>query len=236
MYVASPSLYLSKTHRSISLFVAFFAIATAVLIIYNDDELSRYQPLTLQTPTSDRGLLANLFGLGSVHLAISVTYLFYNHLWSRMFVASELNELVKTPAALRLTLPRQGAQNTYYLAIKPHFTAVLLVALTILHFLTTRASYVVALQTYDVLGQYSHQRITYGISTPSAVLALALGFLMSCVLAFAFERKLDADMPVMGSCSMAISAACGGGGDVLALGKVRYGKNERTDRMGFLSS
>jgi hypothetical protein len=153
-----------------------------------------------------------------------------------MLVATQLNKFAKTPASPRVTLPVQGAQNTYHLAIKPHYSAILLVALTFLHFLTARAFNVVAVQTYDVLGQYSHQRITYGISTPSAILALALGFVMLCVLAFAFERKLDGQMPVVGSCSMAVSAACGGGDIVMALRKVRYGRSERTGRMGFLSS
>ncbi|KAI4733855.1 hypothetical protein E4T50_15589 [Aureobasidium sp. EXF-12298] len=221
---------------SFSLFLVFFAIATAVVIIYNNNELSMYQPLTLQTPTSSRGLLANLMILGSIHLAISIIYLLYNHLWSRMLVASKLNSFAKTPASLRVTLPVQGAQNTYHLAIKPHYSAMLLIALIFFHFLTARAFNVVAIQTYDVLGQYSHQRITYGISTSSAILALALGFFMLIVLAFALERKLDGQMPVMGSCSMAISAACGGGDVTMALRKVRYGRDERTGRMRFLSS
>lgn len=219
------------------LFLSFFAIATAVLVIYNNDELSEYQPLTLQTPTSDRGLLANLFSLGSIHITISATYLFYNHLWSRMLVASELNKLAETPSALRVTIPSQGAQNTYNLALKPQDSAILLIALTFVHFLTTRAFNVVAVYTYDVLGQYSHSRITYGIATSSAMLALALGFVMLCALTFAMERRLDASMPVVSSCSMAISAACSGGGNVvMSLRKVRYGKDERTGRMGFLSS
>jgi uncharacterized membrane protein required for colicin V production len=218
-----------------SLFLAFFAIATAVLIIYNNDQLSEYRPLTLQTPTSDRGLLSNLFSLGSIHLAISISYLFYNHLWSRMLTALELNKFAKTPASLRVTLPVQGAQNTYYLALEPQYSALLLIALTILHFLTTRAFNVVAIYTYDVLGHYSHQRITYGISAPSAVLALALGFVMLCVLAFALERKLDAGMPVVGSCSMAISAKCWVGDAGLGLGQVRFARDGRSGRMGFIS-
>ncbi|KEQ69521.1 hypothetical protein M436DRAFT_19503, partial [Aureobasidium namibiae CBS 147.97] len=174
------------------LFLGFFAIASAVLIIYNNGVLSDYQSLTLHTPTSTHGLLANLFSLGTIHLPISVTYLFYNHLWSRMLVASELNQFSKTPATLRVTIPTQGALNTSYLAVKPHFIAILLAALTFCHFLTTQAFNVVAIQNYDVLGHYSHQRIIYGISTSSAILALALGFVMLCVSAFAMERKLDA--------------------------------------------
>jgi len=153
-----------------------------------------------------------------------------------MLVASELNKFSKTPATLRVTIPTQGAQNTYYLAVKPHYTAILLIALTFCHFLATQAFHVVVLYTYDVLGHYSHQRITYGISIPSAVLAIALGFVMLCILIFAMERKLDASMPVVASCSMAISAACSGGDVVMGLRKIRYGRNERTGRMGFLSS
>lgn len=235
MYVKSASLSLPKTHRLTSLFLGFFATATAVFIIFNNDELSKYQTITLQSPISTQGLLANLFGLGSIHLAISIAYLFYIHLWSRMLVASELNKYAKTPALLRVTLPVQGAQNTYYLAIKPHLSAVLLILLTLLHFLTIRAYYVVAFSSYDVLGQYSHQRITYAISTPSAILALALGFAMLCILALALERRLDAGMPVMGSCSMAISTACGVDDVVMGLEYVRYGKNARTGRSEFLS-
>ena len=154
-----------------------------------------------------------------------------------MLAASELNSFAKTPAYLRVTLPIQGAQNTYYLAIKPHYSAVLLIALMFLHFLIASAFNVVAMQTYNMLGQYSHQRITYGISTSSAILALVLGFMMVCALAFGLERKLDVGMPVVGSCSMAISSVCSGSGDIImALRKVRYGRNERSGRMGFLSS
>lgn len=228
--------YHTTTYRLFSLFLAFFAIATAVLIICNINELSEHQPLTLRTPTSNRPLLANLLSIGSINLAVSVTYLFYNHLWSRMLVAAEINKLAKAPTYLRVTLPIQGAQNTYYLAIKPHYSAIFLVALIFCHFLTTQAFNVVAIYTYDVLGHYSHQRITYGISASSAMLALALGFVMLCVLAFALERRLDASMPVLGSCSMAISAACGGDDVVMSLRKVRYGKSESTGRMGFLTS
>ncbi|KAG9699771.1 hypothetical protein KCU76_g1275, partial [Aureobasidium melanogenum] len=218
------------------LFLAFFAVATAVLIVYNNDELSNYQPLNLQTPTSSRGLLANLTCLGSIHLVISVTYLFYNHVWSRMFAAAELNAFVKTRTPLRVTLPAQGAQSTYYLSIKPHLSALLIIGLILIHLFTMRALNVVAIQTYDIVGHYSHQRITYGISTSSAIIALLLGFAMLCALVFGMERKSHAGMPVLGTCSMAISAAChADDGSVVILTKVSYGKNARTGRMGFCS-
>jgi hypothetical protein len=152
-----------------------------------------------------------------------------------MLAALELNNLAKTPASLRVTLPTQSAQNTYYLAIKPHYTALFIVSLIFLHLLTTRAFNVVAIYTYDVLGNYSHQRITYAIFTPSAILALSLGLAMLCVLAFALERKFDAGMPVVGTCSMAISAKCFVGDNEVALGQVRFGRDGRSERMGFLS-
>lgn len=217
------------------LFIAFFAFATAVLIVYNNDELSDYRPVTLQTPTSTRGLLANIFSLGAIHLAISMAYLFYNHLWSRMLAAAEMNAFVKTRGRLRVTLPLQGTQSTYYLSIKPHISALMIIALTLIHFFTTRALSVVFIQTYDIMGHYSHQRITYGISTASAVLALGLGFLMLCALTFGLERRLHSGMPVLGTCSMAISAACHADNVVMSLGQVGYGKNARTGKMSFLS-
>lgn len=217
-----------------SLFLGFFATATAVLIVLNDGEISGYQPLTLQSPTSEHGLFANLFGLGSIHVVISITYLFYNHLFSRMFAAVELSSYSRTQAPLRVTLPRQGARNTYYLAMKPYYSLLLVVALVLVHFLTTQALNVVALTTYDVMGQYSHQRITYGISTSSAISALVVGFIMLCALAFALEEKLVDGMPVLGTCSMAISAACHVDSGRATLGPVKYGKDERTGKTGFL--
>jgi hypothetical protein len=235
MYVLHKAPRLPASNRYLSLFLGFFAIATAVLIIYNNDELSQYQSITLQTPTSRHGLLANLFSLGSIHLVISITYLFYNHLWSRMLAASELNDFVETPASLRVTLPVTGAKSTYYLAIKPHYSALLLIALTFLHFLMTRAFSVVAVSTYDVLGYYSHQRITYAVSTSSAMLALVLGFIILCVLAFALDKRLHVGMPVIATCSMAISAACCTGEVGVNLGSVRYRRNERSGRVGFVS-
>ncbi|KAI5196563.1 hypothetical protein E4T38_08444 [Aureobasidium subglaciale] len=217
------------------LFLGFFAVWTAVLIIYNSGELSSYQSLNLLSPTSGRGYLANLLGLGAIHIPISILHLFYNHLWSRMLAAAELNACARTRAPLRVTLLTQGASRTHYLNIKPHFAALLITALVFIHFLTSQALHMVAIQTYDVMGNYSHQRISHGISTSSAILALVIAFVMLCVLAIGLEKKLDAGMPVLGTCSSAISAAChvydGGEG----IGQVRYGRNARTGRLGFVS-
>jgi len=152
-----------------------------------------------------------------------------------MLAATELNAFVKTRAPLRVTLPAQGARSTYYLSVKPQYSALLIVASVLIHFFTTRALNVVAIQTYDFMGQYSHQRITYGISTSSAVLALGLGVVMLCALAFGLDGKLHAGMPVLGTCSIAISAACYVDDVFMTLGLVSYGKNARTGRMGFLS-
>ncbi|KAI5204869.1 hypothetical protein E4T39_03322 [Aureobasidium subglaciale] len=217
------------------LFLGFFAVWTAVLIIYNSDELSGYQPLDHFSPTSGRGLIANLFGLGAIHIPIFIVYLFYNHLWSRMLAAAELNACVKARAPLRVTLPTQGANKTYYFNIKPHFSAFLLLALVFIHFLTSQALHIIAIQTYDVMGNYSHQRITYGVSTSSAILALVIAFVMLCALAYGLEKKLDAGMPVLGTCSFAISAACHAYDGGERIGQVRYGRNARTGRMGFVS-
>ncbi|KAI5272270.1 hypothetical protein E4T47_04487 [Aureobasidium subglaciale] len=217
------------------LFLGFFAVWTAVLIIYNSGELSSYQPLNLLSPTSGRGLLANIFGLGAIHIPISIIYLFYNHLWSRMLAAAELNACAKTRAPLRVTLPTKGASRTYYLNIEPHFTALLIIALIFIHFLTSQALHIVAIQTYNVMGNYSHQRISYGISTSSAILALVIAFVMLCALAIGLEKKLDAGMPVLGTCSSAISAACHAYDNGEGIGQVRYGENARTGRMGFVS-
>ncbi|KAH0363139.1 hypothetical protein KCU65_g7623, partial [Aureobasidium melanogenum] len=72
------------------------------------------------------------------------------------------------------------------------------------------------------MGRYSHQRVTYGISTASAALALGLGFLMLCALKFGLERKLHAGMPVLGTCSLAISAACHADDVVMGLSQNIY--------------
>lgn len=151
-----------------------------------------------------------------------------------MFAAVELSLYSRTHAPLRVTLPRQGVLNTYYLAMKPQYSLLLIVALVLVHFLTTQALNVVALTTYDVMGQYSHQRITYGISPSSAISALVVGFIMLCALAFALDRKLEDGMPVLGTCSMAISAACHVESGRATLGPVKYGKDERTGKSGFL--
>lgn len=216
----------------VSLYLSFFAAVTAVLIVYNDGELFAYQPLTLQSPTSTHGLFSNLVSLGSVHIAISITYLFYNHLLSRMFAAVELNTYLKKRSPLRVTNPRPGCRPSYYLNLPPQFFVPLLITLAFLHFLTTHSLHVVSIDAYDIAGQYSHRRITFGTSTSAAILALVLGFVLLFALAIALERPLSSGMPVLGTCSMAISAACHAD-DNAHLGPIRYGRNSKTRKAGF---
>lgn len=150
-------------------------------------------------------LLANL-----PQLLLSCLYFAYNSIFTCMLLAQEWNGYVWKRRPLRVTSSVGRQRGSYRLQLPYRYSVPLLICSVILHWLVSQSIFLVRIDSYDSTGA---PEIDYGISTcgysPIAIIfVIAFGsFIVLLGIANGF-RVSRSGMPLVGSCSAAISAAC----------------------------
>lgn len=147
-------------------------------------------------------------------LLLSFLYFAYNSLFTAMLMGYEWTSYAYKRKGLRITRRPSGFQrSTYFLQLPYRFSLPLVVLSGILHWLVSQSIFVVAFDTYDAYGD-SYKGIdnimakTCGYSPIAMLTVVILGILMVvAVVAFGYI-PYKRGMPLAGSCSLAISAAC----------------------------
>ena len=161
-------------------------------------------------------VLSNSLVANSVQLFVTILYFFLNALLSSMMLAREWDSYGFRAKGLRVSgIPVCGQRETYRLSIPLRYSLPLLVVSGLLHWLVSQSIFLVAIEIYS--WQWSDgpswqrsgalsMRCSY--SPPAIVCAAIVLFcLMVCVIALG-AKKFKSDIPLVGSCSAAISAAC----------------------------
>ena len=159
-------------------------------------------------------LLANL-----PQVILSFLYLTYNSLFTSMLLAKEWSGFAHQSRTLRVTCPVGKQRSTYWLQLPFLYGIPLLVMSGILHWLVSQSIFLVRIAVEDsfssiVIAQYSDYRrgedivSTCGYSPIAIITVIPLGTLLLLVLVLNGFRKCKEGMPLAGSCSAAISAAC----------------------------
>lgn len=157
-----------------------------------------------------RGLIMSVLLANCPQVLVSFLYLLYNSLLTALLLAKEWSKYAIQRKALRVTT-RKGAyqRSTYYLQLPLRYSVPLLGISAILHWIISQSIFLVRLVAY-----YDEQKdpdtpdiSTIGFSLPPILTAMIIGFIMLALLIGLGFRKLGS-MPVAGSCSAAISAAC----------------------------
>lgn len=144
-----------------------------------------------------------------------------------MLVAREYESFSKKFQGLRVSRPQGAQRSTYWLRLPYRYAIPLMVIMILVHWLLSRALYLVSIRVYDIAGKKDLTR-QYLIQSKSA-LALLLVFILGTVMLIALivlmQRKLSTDMPLLGTCSLAINAACHAdpGDEDAATKRSRYG-------------
>ncbi|OJD36457.1 uncharacterized protein BKCO1_110001 [Diplodia corticola] len=155
--------------------------------------------------------------LGSVLLAnlpqalLSYLYLVFNALYTCMLLTREWTQYLAHRKPLRVTCPAGRQRSTYWLHLPYRYSAPLLVASGLLHWLASQSLFLVqvtVLAEADRDPAAARQISTCGYSPVAIILTVAVGSLiMLGGLALAL-RRYPAGMPLASSCSATISAAC----------------------------
>ncbi|KAL3439985.1 hypothetical protein BJX65DRAFT_315235 [Aspergillus insuetus] len=152
-------------------------------------------------------LLAN-----SPQLLASLLYYVCNGILSSMLAAAEYNDFSMHRKPLRVSWPRGLQRSTYYLSIPWRYGIPLLTISVTVHWLLSQTIFLSVVQERDANNRRVHSDAneppTTGFSVLGMVLTLSItsaGMLVLFGIAF---RPLHSRMPLAGTCSAALSAAC----------------------------
>ena len=157
--------------------------------------------------------------IGSILIAnipqaiLSFIYLHLNGLLTTMFLASEYLDFATHRKGLRVSIPKPDTaqRSTYFLQL-PYRIAIPLMALSgILHWLVSQSIFLAVVAEYASTGVLTSSVAvaSCGFSPLAMILVLALGgAIVVTTTTVGRLRFKTSGMPLAGSCSAAISAAC----------------------------
>ncbi|KAJ5553974.1 hypothetical protein N7513_003933 [Penicillium frequentans] len=173
-------------------------------------------------------LLANVIIANLPQLIFSCLYFAFNSLLTSMCLAAEWSGYANNRKSLRVSNnPQLSQRSNYFLSIPYRYALPLIVLSVTLHWLISESLFVVGIEAWDMnmMREPDSDLTTCGYSPVAILSSICVGALMFiCLVGLSFQ-PLESAMPVAGSCSMAIAAAChplfdpnrhedGGGGDV----------------------
>jgi hypothetical protein len=154
-------------------------------------------------------LLANI-----PQLVLSTGYLLLNNLLTDMLGAWEWSKIGKNKTKLRTTIPRGQQRSTYFLQLPYTYALPLMIIMIAIHYIVSSSLFVMDIVIYGFdssgdLTMYSGASGWLLNYSPLAIIcALAVSLLpLGLLIALSF-RKLYPGLPMAGSCSALISAAC----------------------------
>ncbi|EXJ70327.1 uncharacterized protein A1O5_06395 [Cladophialophora psammophila CBS 110553] len=154
-------------------------------------------------------------------LVLSLLYFTYNGLFTCMLLASEWKSYSLRRKGLRISSARpKGAERSgYFLQLPFRFSIPLAMASLLFHWLVSQSIFVVNISMLDYTGSPTASLpgtvghlVTCGYSPIAIIFTISLGVLLIVVLlGFGFGASFHTGMPIAGSCSLAIAAACHSG-------------------------
>lgn len=159
------------------------------------------------------GIEATVFLANCPQLILSFLYFTYNGVWTCMLMVEEWAGYFKERKPLRVT-SRTGLQrSTYRLQLPYRYGIPLMVVSAVLHWLVSQSIFLVVINAYKYDGTLDpaagQDRIACGYSPIAILITIVVGTLVVLLgLTHGFRRYPEVGIPLAGSCSAAISAAC----------------------------
>ncbi|GAB7366491.1 hypothetical protein MBLNU230_g8284t1 [Neophaeotheca triangularis] len=160
-------------------------------------------------------ILVHVLVVNLPQVVVSFLYLLYNGLLTSMLVAHEWSTYAVTRKGLRVSIEHGMQRRTYWLQLPYKYGLPLVVAMMLLHWFISQAIFLIRLDTVSY-GDFMTgvptgptENITAAGYNPPAIFgSIMMGLCMLLMLVALGFRKFASTMPVAGSCSFAIAAAC----------------------------
>lgn len=157
------------------------------------------------------GVGINLLVANAAQLVISMVYLSTNSLLSAMTLAVEWSRFAVQRRGLRVSSSPQVAQRrSYFLSLPTYFTLPFMLLCALLHWLISQSLFLFSVEAYSVdhVRDTSSDLITCAFSPVAIVSAVSVAVAIALCVSGLACRHFASGMPVAGSCSLAIAAAC----------------------------
>ena len=194
----SPAL----TSRSLShLWSLGFGKINSETLIYINHTLNLTSPASVVLIV----LIAN-----SPQILLSFLYLAYNGIFTCILLAEEWNAYAHKSKFLRVTSPTGGQRSTYRLQLPYRYGIPLLIGSSTLHWLISQSIFITRVNMFDSTGAEvpGVSVSTCGYSPIAIIFVIILGSIVVLIGIASGFRKVGVSMPLAGSCSATISAAC----------------------------
>ena len=134
----------------------------------------------------------------------------YNRLFTCMAFSKEWNIFATRRQPLRVTSPRGDQISTYFLSLPYRYILPILGTSIATHWTLSQSLFLVAIDVFDSSGNLdtSQTILTCGFSCIALIFLIAIGWVVLLVGVGLGFRRFKGGIPLVGSCSAAISAAC----------------------------
>ncbi|CAI6331455.1 unnamed protein product [Periconia digitata] len=213
--------------RSGFLFLLVLAILTAIsfllhksIQIYNDSDREKLanwteigfgaiDPRTM-IDIGSPNVLANALVANSAQLAVSVFYFSYNSLFTNMVLGYEWATYAYQKKGLRVTTQAKGDQrSSYFLSLPYRFALPMMIASGLMHWVMSQSFFFVALDRYSAYNLVGYTKsFKCGFSPIAIITGLVVVVVLLLVAFVVGNLRHPHNTILVGSCSIAISAAC----------------------------
>ena len=151
----------------------------------------------------------------------SFIYYTYNGLFTTMLLVDEWSHFARQRKGLRVSdTPRGSQRSTYFLSLPYRFGLPLLAVSGLLHWLVSQSLFFVSVKAYDYdsnpnstatptrIRQHKQDFVITGYSPIAILTVIIVGALIVFVAIATSLQRFKSGIPMAGSCSAAISAAC----------------------------
>ena len=176
----------------------------------NEQTLLHLSSVDFSNLVSSSTLLPTILIANLPQLILTFLYFTYNALFTCMLMAHEWNGYAYERKALRVTSVQGQQRSTYWLQLPYRYSLPLMIMSGLLHWLTSQSLFLARITLFDEHGNPSDEYSvsTCGYSPIAIVLLLVPGGCVFLPLGIISFRRYRPGIPLVRSCSAAISAAC----------------------------
>jgi hypothetical protein len=158
---------------------------------------------------SDR-ILASILIANLPQTIFSFLYLNLNSLLTSMWLGEEWSDFATQRKALRTSKPRGQQRSTHFLQLPYKISLPLMILSGALHWLISQSIFLAVVAEYNSLGGLDSPVAiaSCGFSPIAMIITVVLGVLLIIATLAVGQRSYNGTIPLVSSCSLAISAAC----------------------------
>jgi hypothetical protein len=152
----------------------------------------------------------SLLGILRFSACLTESDIVYNRTYTCMSFSKEWNDFAHHRRPLRVTSPRGSQRSTYFLSLPYRYLIPILAVSITTHWILSQSLFLVAIEVFDKEGNLDvpNSILTCGFSSIAIIFLIGIGWLVLIAGIGMGLRRYEEGMPLAGSCSAAISAAC----------------------------